>query len=153
MVQISPHWIETDQITNFLFHFIVLLRLYCGYISFILFLFQTGQPDIATFKSQTAQPDLMPEMEAKQTSSHFDLVQDQGAEGTGWDEDDWFDNPVIEQSESKPEPVESAAQVDKPSSSGESLIALHTYFDSLISLLFPTKLFLNNKIVFMSTIL
>ena len=99
------------------------MRLYCGYISFILFLFQTGQPDIATFKSQTAQPDLMPEMEAKQTSSHFDLVQDQGAEGTGWDEDDWFDNPVIERSESKPEPVESAAQVDKPSSSGESLIA------------------------------
>ena len=129
------------------------MRLYCGYISFILFLFQTGQPDIATFKSQTAQPDLMPEMEAKQTSSHIDLVQDQGAEGTGWDEDDWFDNPVIEQSESKPEPVESAAQVDKPSSSGESLIALHTYFDSLISLLFPTKLFLNNKIVFMSMIL
>ena len=71
----------------------------------------------------------MPEMEAKQASSHFDLVQDQGAEGTGWDEDDWFDNPVIEQSELKPEPVESAAQVDKPSSSGESLIA---YIPTLI---------------------
>ena len=53
-----------------------------------------------------SQPDLMPEIEVKQMSSPFDLVQDQGAEGTGWDDGDWFDNPVIEQSESAPEQIE-----------------------------------------------
>ena len=68
-----------------------------------------------------SQPDLMPEIEVKQMSSPFDLVQDQGAEGTGWDDaGDWFDNPVIEQSESAPEQIErEAAPLVEQSSCGE----------------------------------
>ena len=85
---------------------------------------QIGQPDIANLKSQTTQPDLMPENESKQTSSPFDLVQDQGGEatGTGWDDDDdWLDNPMIEPSESAPEHVEQVTQPEQPSSSGKRL--------------------------------
>ena len=85
---------------------------------------QIGQPDIANLKSQTTQPDLMPENESKQTSSPFDLIQDQGGEatGTGWDDDDdWLDNPVIEPSESAPEHVEQVTQPEQPSSSGKRL--------------------------------
>ena len=66
----------------------------------------------------------MPENESKQTSSPFDLVQDQGGEatGTGWDDDDdWLDNPVIESSEPAPEHVEQVTQPEQPSSSGKRL--------------------------------
>ena len=66
----------------------------------------------------------MPENESKQTSSPFDLVQDQGGEatGTGWDDDDdWLENPVIEPSESAPEHVEQVTQPEQPSSSGKIL--------------------------------
>ena len=66
----------------------------------------------------------MPGNESKQTSSPFDLVQDQGGEatGTGWDDDDdWLDNPVIEPSEPAPEHVEQVTQPEQPSLSGKRL--------------------------------
>ena len=75
----------------------------------------------------------MPENESKQTSSPFDLVQDQGGEttGSGWDDDDWFDNPVIEPSESAPENIEQVAQPEQSSSSGMRLRNYNSWLKKL----------------------